>query len=491
MEQTVVDGVPVFWAQGPAPMTATLAFGCGARDETFRTIGVTHLIEHLAMSTLPRLHHEHNASVDLEITQFYATGKPAQLVEFLERICRALSDLPLDRVDKEAGVLTAEGSQVVHPTAGSLLARRFGTAGYGLAPWIGPGYDRIPAETVAAHAARFFSRGNAVLALTGPPPEGLRLPLPEGSRPVHQAVAAVPADGPHWSAESVPSPGLAMTGPVKSAAWDIGTQILRERLTTVARREKGLSYEVGTEWTETDATSERMIWVDAREGQETEVATILWDTARQLANRGPGQDEIDHEVAGFAELVEDPRTVEAEVDLRARTELLGLRYYSGKEWLAQLAAVTPEQVAGVLTEGLRTALLVVPEDHTVELSDLDGAPVAVGGCVRTAAVPEGQTFRPPLLSRMRGGGARRARLVLTADGIALCDDDGDVHLIPFSEVVGVEVQDGARIVFGRFGCVVPVDPDLFRGTEAAVAAIDANVDPALRYRRTDLISYES
>src|SRR6266545_162483 len=149
MEQTVIDGVTAYWAPGPEPMTATLAFGCGARDETFRTIGVTHLIEHLAMGTLPRLHHDHNASVDMEITQFYATGKPAQLVEFLGTICAALRDLPLDRIGKEAGVLAAEGSQAIHPTAATLLTRRFGTSSYGLASWLGPGYDRIPAETVA------------------------------------------------------------------------------------------------------------------------------------------------------------------------------------------------------------------------------------------------------------------------------------------------------------------------------------------------------
>ena len=38
------------------------------------------------------------------------------------------------------------------------------------------------AEDVARHARDYFTRGNAVLVCSGPPPESLRLPLPEGRR---------------------------------------------------------------------------------------------------------------------------------------------------------------------------------------------------------------------------------------------------------------------------------------------------------------------
>src|SRR3954454_9377423 len=49
MQRIEIDGVPVLWEQGPAPLRATLTFGVGGRDETFRTLGVTHMVEHLAM----------------------------------------------------------------------------------------------------------------------------------------------------------------------------------------------------------------------------------------------------------------------------------------------------------------------------------------------------------------------------------------------------------------------------------------------------------
>ncbi|GGU48660.1 M16 family metallopeptidase [Lentzea flava] len=479
MQHTVIDGVDVYWAQGPAPMIATLTFGCGVRDESFRTLGVTHLIEHLAMSTLPRLHHEHNAMVDIEVTKFFATGKPAQLVDFIAAVCEALSDLPLSRIEKEAGVLTAEGSSGCHPTAGVLLARRYGIAGPGLAPWDGPGYDRIPAEAVTAHAARFFTRGNAVLTLTGPPPEGLRLPLPEGPRVVHDPVSPLSVDGPRWLAEDVPCVGMSLRGPSVSPVDAMGLQVLSHRLTEVARKEKGLSYGVDGDRASADsASTDRFVWVDAREGQEAEVASILWDTARELATFGPTAEELEHEVAGFREMIEDPRFVDGDLDEFARSVLLGEPYLSPAQWLEALAAVTPEQVAAALTESLRTALIVVPDGVRLELSDVDGKLVELGGCAAPEWQPQGKVFKPSLLARATSAAARGARLYLAPDGVALVDG-GTRHFVRFADVVGVLARNGSRTVFGRSGCVVPVDSDLFKGIEPAIAAIDAQVDAGL------------
>lgn len=481
MQHTVIDGVDVYWAQGPAPMIATLTFGCGVRDESFRTLGVTHLIEHLAMSTLPRLHHEHNAMVDIELTRFYATGKPAQLVDFIAAVCAALSDLPLARIEQEAGVLTAEGSSACHPTAGVLLARRYGIAGPGLAPWNGPGYDRIPAEAVTAHAARFFTKGNAVLTLTGPPPDRLRLPLPDGPRVVHNPTPPLPVDGPRLLLEDVPCVGLSLRGPSVSPVDALGLQVLSHRLTEVARTEKGLSYSVDGDRAGADpSTTDRFVWVDARAGQEVQVASILWETALELARSGPKQYELDHEAAAFREMVEDPRFVDAELDTHARTVLLGEPHLSSAQWQAALAVTTPAQVAAALTESLRTALIVVPGEEPLELSEPDGKPLPLGDCTTPDWQPQGKVFKPSLLARATTTAARGARLHLTPDGVALVDG-GLRHFIPFTDVVGVLAQNGSRTVFGRTGCVVPVDSDLFKGVEPAIAAIDARVHASLIY----------
>lgn len=110
MNRTDVDGVPVLWQDAPAPLSACLVFGVGARHETFRTVGVTHLVEHLVMATLPKSHLDSNAHVDLGSTIFQATGRPEAVVEFISAVCAAIGDLPLSRLATEAGVLEAEGA---------------------------------------------------------------------------------------------------------------------------------------------------------------------------------------------------------------------------------------------------------------------------------------------------------------------------------------------------------------------------------------------
>ncbi|MFB7114257.1 hypothetical protein [Streptomyces sp. NPDC056291] len=101
------------------------------------------------MSTLPRLHHEHNASVTLSLTDFTASGSTAQVAEFLTRVCEALSALPLDRMEREAGVLAAEGAGVTDPTSAELLSS--GTA-RSAPDWL-PGTGRGPTASPSTPSA--------------------------------------------------------------------------------------------------------------------------------------------------------------------------------------------------------------------------------------------------------------------------------------------------------------------------------------------------
>ncbi|MGW7461121.1 hypothetical protein [Streptomyces sp. NPDC054797] len=82
-------------------------------------------------------------------------------IEFLTWVCEALSALPLDRMEREAGVLATEGAGVADLTSAELLSFRYGRAGPGLGSWEGPAPDRIPTEAVREVAA------HSVLVLTG------------------------------------------------------------------------------------------------------------------------------------------------------------------------------------------------------------------------------------------------------------------------------------------------------------------------------------
>ena len=52
VHRTEVDGVPVFWADGPGNAVGQLVFRVGQADEPLPLRGMTHLIEHLALASL-------------------------------------------------------------------------------------------------------------------------------------------------------------------------------------------------------------------------------------------------------------------------------------------------------------------------------------------------------------------------------------------------------------------------------------------------------
>ncbi|MFF8387030.1 peptidase M16 family protein [Streptomyces kanasensis] len=480
MQRTTVDGVTVLWAPGPAPLSAALTFGCGARDESFRTIGVTHLIEHLAMSTLPRLHHEHNASVDLEVTRFTASGRPEQITAFLAAICAALSDLPLDRIRHEAGILTAEASSVTSPAAAFLLNQRFGARGPGLAPYVGPGYDRLPADAVRAHAAAYFTRVNAVLQLTGPPPEGLRLPLPDGRPPQRTTPAA--RTGPSWDEAPIEGAAIALATPVGSPAAALGLALLEHRLTELARHRRGLSYAVQAESSLRDAhTVDTLLSLDCRPGQEAETAELLWQEVLRLGRELPTEAELKDEIEGFRESYEDPRALEAELDRAACAQLFGLPSRDAAARLAALRAVVPEDVRACLARATAGAQLAVAPDVEPRLAAPDGRPLPRGACWEHGVLPAGEVFRPPLSARARYGAARRSRLVLTGDGVAEIDGDGRLHHIRFDEIVGLERDGDDRTLFGASGCLMELSPRKYSGCGKVIRAVDAAVPAGLAY----------
>jgi predicted Zn-dependent peptidase len=490
MQRDVIDDVPVLWAEAPGPLEAALIFGCGVKDETFRHLGVTHLVEHLTMSTLPRLHHEHNASVTLSLTDFTASGSTAQVTGFLARVCEGLSALPLDRMEREAGVLAAEGAGVTDPTSAELLSFRYGTVGAGLASWDGPGPDRLPAEAVREVAAHYFHADNAVLVLTGPPPAGLRLPLPRGPRPDRGKTQPVWKAGPAWFRADVPGPGLTFHGDPDDPALVLAHAVLQERLRQRARHQEGLSYEVGGTRVPTGAGhGEYTLCLDSREGQEQRVAELLWQETLRMASAGVTAEELAEELAGFREVWLDPRSASSELGEAAACLLLGLDYQDAQTRLDALAKVTPERAGQAVTTALATALLVVPSHVEVELRRLDGAPLALGLCSTTRVFPpDVRVFKPSLFKRTVSSAARAARLGVGPSGLWCRDADNDVHHVPFDEVVGVEMQGAGRVVFGSRGCFIPVVPELWAKIEPAVAALDAAVPEALRYETSGLLA---
>ena len=472
MQRIHIDGVPVFTADGPARTTAALVLGVGLRDETFATIEVTHLVEHLAMGALPKSHLRCNAVTDVDTTTFFATGRPEAVGAFLEGVCRALSDLPTERMATEVGVLQAESCGTPHSTMGALWAARFGLTGPGLAVADGPGPEYLTEETVRAHARRWFVRGNAALWCSGPLPTGLRLPLPAGPRPERPVPVPRPQSGPVWTRAGLSGVGLLLTaGGASDPALTIGVEVLKERLRDTARLARGLAYSVDSMALALSADRREVaVVVDARTGQEGQVAGLLWQAYAQLCETGPTPAELAHAVEGFAEELDaDERAVaESELADAAYCAVAGLPFRPVQDVLQAWRTTTPERVAAALRATWTTAVLAVPEDAD---HDGPGDPVERRTvCAVQTQLPPGRTFRPPWLTRLFSRDERVA-LVVGERELAHADTDGDVHVIPWDLVeAALPTQDGRAVfVVGRNLCSTLVDDDRYgRGTVAAV-----------------------
>ena len=79
-------------------------------------------------------------------------------------------------LDEDLGAEGDPTSRLLGARAEALLVAR----GPGVVSYAEPGLGRATVSDLSARAARVFTRGNAVLALDGPPPAGLSLDLPAG-----------------------------------------------------------------------------------------------------------------------------------------------------------------------------------------------------------------------------------------------------------------------------------------------------------------------
>ena len=154
----VVAGIPTYYVDGPPPARCALMFRVGRSDETLPTLGITHLIEHLALFGLEGAVHSYNGFVDPNRTVFHASGTEDECLEFLADVTGALMDLPMDRLEQERQVLAAEEEGRGGGMFTSLATVRFGAKGFGLVA-----YEQFGANTVGPDAIRNWvaSRFNA------------------------------------------------------------------------------------------------------------------------------------------------------------------------------------------------------------------------------------------------------------------------------------------------------------------------------------------
>ncbi len=477
VRETLIDGIPAFLAEGPAPTTVGLVFGVGRADETFVRGGLTHLVEHLVMSAVGRTAYDSNASVDLDRTEFTASGTPDQVRDFLTRVCLALGELPVDRLRVEADVLRTEGAAAAPPAVGILLTERYGPVGPGLGGVREPAIRSLTGEDVQAWVRTWFTRQNAALWLSGPVPEGLALPLADGVPPLRRPLERREVSTPGWLETPVEGAVALSAELPPGIAGSMTLELLRRRLEDELRHRRGVAYAVVADRFALDAeTRFGVVVTDVRPGQEDLVAAVLWREVERLAGEGPTAEELDAERAVLASELDDPGDRIDEVVSHAVARVTGVPVYAAGDLRREVAALTTagiRETAGRLRDG---ALLAVPQALDPAPPGLTQVPMWSAEAVR------GRVFQRRRLTGVPKG----ATLVVGDAGVSVVLDQGPIT-VRWADAVGLVRQGpGEYLLLGRDGFSLPLSESDWRDGEEALALIRAAVPAELQVDDDDV-----
>lgn len=469
LRATEVDGVPVYWVPGERRMRASLWFRAGLADGSLPTHGWLHLLEHLALHDRHSLRVPVNGHVSMLHSSFDVEGEPDDIAGFLQHVCRWLTAPDFRDLEHERRVLRAESATRASGAVGTHLLWRYGAQGPGLA-----GYDEFGLHTADADrlrwlAARAYTRANAVLALTGPPPAGLRLPLSEGSRwPIRDAV---PCEQPLPAGFGGPDGSVALSGVVpRSTAASAMLRALRRGLEGGFRHGSGVGYSGWSSYELVDAehamlTASMDILPEALSSVVSESTLVL----RRLRDRGldPAElrDDLDHELR---RLMTEPAEHWLPF-MAARDVLLGRPPTDRDQLAAEVDNVTVDQVRQAALTMWDSLLLSVDPGGSgdPQLSWLTGPPP-------TRSVASGQRFKPI------GSPVTKAALVVGGSAVHLETSVSESSASYDDLSALIAFPDGGRQLIRRDGYQLQIEPALWKGGQRAVAIVDASVPAAVR-----------
>jgi zinc protease len=453
---TEVDGVQVVWTETAAPVRSGLLFRAGRADESLLTAGHTHLIEHMAFSSLDDPTRRHNGFVGGIVTGFVTIGSVEELPAFISGICRGLTALPDDLLETEKQILAAESARRSYDPIGNLLSWRYGAVGYGLLGMREMGTSIATMTQLRERAARMFTRGNAVLWLTGPPPSDLRFELPDGVKVPIQPLTELPRPSPSWFVDNG-SGGVAAAGMVpRVPASTLFCEIASRRMADHLRTEKGLSYAPGVTYDHLTAdTAHLILHADSPKERHKELAEAFGEVFGGLEQIDEhevdvARDQVAERMTGI--LAPPPDDVAlGDVQRAAMDWIFGRGFESIDQLAAETSAVTADDVSAFFAALKSTVMFAVPSGVSVRPW------MGTRAAISTRAAVQGQEVAS------MDAPVRRERLVHGAEGVSVRWSDGTHNTVRYSEIAAaLRYEDGGLCLVGLDGGSVTIEPTLWR-----------------------------
>ncbi|MGJ3509682.1 hypothetical protein [Enemella sp. A6] len=458
----MLDGVAVF--ERPATtskVTASLMFRAGRVDETLPTAGWLHLIEHAVLESAQYPLVQVNGSVGPLLTTLDVRGQSEQVGLALRGIVAALTRMDSERITHERNVLRAEARTKGPNLVTRAFLERFGAQGIGLLGFGEVGLMSAEPDALAAVVQRYFTTGNAALAIDGPVPDTLSLAgLPPGKRiPVPQYRAVAPPNS--WYRE--PS-GVVLQGLVpRGLSARLAAMALSRRGWDEVRTSTGLPRD--TDCVAEHVTADEalmMMSCSASEQQVQMCSEALLRAAHHVADQGVDDQELGAIKRAGIRFLAGRRAGNAEPWMRAESLLVNGQPLGAPELREEIEATRPEEVAAVAQRMLDSLLVgAVSEQgvpHWLQRPRLED-PELSGARFPALAAPE--------LITMAGSQLHWAHL---RDQHRMTIDLADCAAV-------LAWPDGLREVIRHDGYAMAIEPNLWRRGDLLVRRIDQVTPP--------------
>lgn len=465
LHETDIDGVRCYWVDAKRPtLSAQLTFRQGMADEPLNESGWLHLLEHLCLEGRGGGALHVNGSVSVLTTELSAHGPVDAVLGHLSDVSGWLACPDLHDLDREREVLRAEARLRGGPAARA-LGWRYGAQGPGLASYDDPGLGRVGVDALRERAARVFTRGNAVLALDGPPPAGLRLRLPAG--PILPAKDAVACD--NGMAAYIDEAGLVISGVVaRSEHATVVPNILQRALRQRLRDHAGGSYAPWADYHRVDTRNAVVLaGSDVTPALLPRLAELVMDLVTRFTSDQVPPGWMQEIIAERLQAYTDPHLAAMVAWRAASMSLVGDRPEGHTEMLEQTRMLDPEAVRADLLALCDSLLLGIP-GHTAWNDQLPMLtfPVSTGPT-------RGKSWRH------REWPLNDAKLSVDESRVTVSHGK-QIQTVALTDVAGMFCfADGARHLVSEEGWALTVEPDRWRGGSAAIQALDRVVPTTL------------